>query len=404
MEDKIYSVSEISLEIKRVIEQFVPPIWVEGEISNYSVSRIGHVYFSLKDDNALINCVMWRNIAGSIPFQLSPGMRIIVRGDIQTYTAQSQYQINVKEVRAAGMGSLFMAFEALKNKLSDEGLFAPELKKPVPAYPKRIGIVTSITGAAVRDIIEVSGRRNPAVQLIIFPAQVQGEKAADTIITGIQVFNQMRNVDLIIIGRGGGSIEDLWAFNEEKLVRAIAASELPIVSAVGHEVDFSLSDFTADFRAPTPSAAAELTVPDKMPLEQRLNEYRKRSYQYIQNLINNKLQYLDNLSARTSRQDPLKILSDRFEFLSVTQKRLYSAVKSQIDQSFIHLRDFQGTIRALNPKEILKRGYSIVYTKSGRKVIRSVKSVKIDTKIIIEASDGEYSANVETTNESSRGG
>lgn len=404
MEERIYSVSEVSLEIKRVIERYIPPVWVEGEISNYSVSRAGHVYFSLKDDNALINCVMWRNVAGSIPFLMAAGMRVIVYGDVIIYTGQSQYQINVKQVRAAGMGSLYLAFEALKKKLSDEGLFDPEIKKPIPLYPKRIGVVTSISGAAVRDIIEVSGRRNPSVQLVIFPAQVQGEKAADTIIQGIQTFNRLRNVDLIIIGRGGGSIEDLWAFNEEKLVRAIAASELPIVSAVGHEVDYSLSDFAADYRAPTPSAAAELTVPEKRMIERRLGDYRNRATQYILHTINNRHQLLDNLALRVSRQNPVKILKDRFDLIATLRKRIHQAIRSQIDQSVLRLKDFRGTIRALDPKEILKRGYSLVYKEEKRQLIRSVKSVKVGEKIVVEVSDGVFKAGVKTVSDPNGGG
>ncbi|MBU0712470.1 exodeoxyribonuclease VII large subunit [bacterium] len=398
MEDKIYSVSEISREIKRVIEQFIPPVWVEGEISNYSISRVGHIYFSLKDENALINCVMWRNVAGSILFHLAPGMRVIVRGDILAYSAQSQYQINVKEIRAAGMGSLFMAFEALKNKLSQEGLFDPEQKKPIPAFPKRIGVITSITGAAVRDIIEVSGRRNPAVQLVIFPAQVQGEKAADTIIEGIQTFNQLKNVDFIILGRGGGSIEDLWAFNEEKLVRAVAASELPIISAVGHEVDFTLSDFVADFRAPTPSAAAELAVPERNALEQKLVQYRKRSAQLISHIISQKMQFLDNLYSGIVRFNPEKIVADNIRILAELKKRLRNSVAQKINQTKLRLNDYRSTIHALNPKEILKRGFSIVYTESGNKVVRSVSEVIKGNKITVEVFDGRYKAEVKSVN------
>ncbi|MFH2027045.1 MAG: exodeoxyribonuclease VII large subunit [bacterium] len=398
MEDKIYSVSEISREIKRVIEQFIPPVWVEGEISNYSISRVGHIYFSLKDENALINCVMWRNVAGSILFHLAPGMRVIVRGDILAYSAQSQYQINVKEIRAAGMGSLFMAFEALKNKLSQEGLFDPEQKKPIPAFPKRIGVITSITGAAVRDIIEVSGRRNPAVQLVIFPAQVQGEKAADTIIEGIQTFNQLKNVDFIILGRGGGSIEDLWAFNEEKLVRAVAASELPIISAVGHEVDFTLSDFVADFRAPTPSAAAELAVPERNALEQKLVQYRKRSAQLISHIISQKMQFLDNLYSGIVRFNPEKIVADNIRILAELKKRLRNSVAQKINQTKLRLNDYRSTIHALNPKEILKRGFSIVYTESGNKVVRSVNEVLKGNKITVEVFDGRYKAEVKSVN------
>lgn len=394
MEEKIYSVSEISREVKRVIEQFLPAVWVEGEISNYSVSRIGHVYFSLKDEKALIHCVLWRNIAATIPFHLSSGMRVIVYGEIITYPAQSQYQINVRSVRAAGLGSLFMAFEALKQKLDKEGLFAAERKKPIPHFPKRVGVVTSITGAAIRDIIEISGRRNPAVEILVFPALVQGEQAADTIIAGIQVFNRLRNVDLIIIGRGGGSIEDLWAFNEEKVVRAVAASELPIISAVGHEVDFTLSDFAADFRAPTPSAAAELAVPDRAAIEQKIRQFRERFSHIIRNLLNQKMQYLDHLVARIVQYNPEKIVRDYQRSLLEIQRQINVAVLHRIHQTQLRLENYRSTLRALNPKEILKRGYAIVYTDTGKKVIRSVSEVAPGKTISVEISDGDFHAEV----------
>lgn len=397
MEEKIYSVSEISSEVKRVIEQFISPVWVEGEISNFSVSRIGHVYFSLKDENALINCVLWRNIAASIPFHLSAGMRVIVYGEIITYPAQSQYQINVRTVRAAGLGSLFMAFEALKNKLEKEGLFAAALKKPIPQMPRRIGVVTSITGAAIRDIIEVSGRRNPAVQLVIFPAQVQGEKAADTIIEGIRTFNRLKNVDLIIIGRGGGSIEDLWAFNEEKLVRAVAASELPVISAVGHEVDFTLSDFAADFRAPTPSAAAELAVPDKQAIEHKLRQYRERLTQIVTYAIAQKTQRLDHLYSRILHYNPERIVSDYRQNLREIHQRVLLSINNQLNRAQLRLDHYRNTLRVLNPKEILKRGFAIVYTDSGKKVVRSVSEVTGGSEVTVEVSDGRFDAEVKST-------
>ncbi|MDD5062045.1 MAG: exodeoxyribonuclease VII large subunit, partial [Candidatus Marinimicrobia bacterium] len=263
MEEHIYTVSEIARDIKRVIEQFIAPIWIEGEVSNFTVSRMGHIYFSLKDQTAVLNCTIWRSQSLSIPFQIVNGMRLVVFGNVTTYAMQSQYQLNVQQVRAAGLGSLFLAFEALKKKLSAEGLFDAERKKPIPSYPIQIGVITSQTGAAVRDFLQVSRRRNPSVAIYLYPALVQGREAAATIIQGIQVFNRRKNVDFIVITRGGGSLEDLWTFNEEALVRAIAQSTLPVVSAVGHEVDFTLCDFVADLRAPTPSAAAEMTIPER---------------------------------------------------------------------------------------------------------------------------------------------
>jgi exodeoxyribonuclease VII large subunit len=394
MEERIYTVSEISREIKRVIEQFIPPVWVEGEISNYSVSRAGHIYFALKDENALINCVVWRNVAGSIPFQLTGGMHVIVRGDVITYAAQSQYQINVMEIRAAGLGSLYLAFEALKQKLSAEGLFAPELKKPLPQFPRRVGVITSLSGAAVQDILQVSRRRNPAVELVIFPAQVQGEKAADTIIEGIQTFNRLNNVDFIILARGGGSIEDLWAFNEEKLVRAIADSQLPVVSAVGHEVDFTLADFVADFRAPTPSAAAETTIPESTIIQSRLNTLTRNICQRISELYRQKRQTFENLVSRIKTKNPVELIHQRYQRLDELDRRMSLSVVQRIKHSTLQLEKFTSTLQALNPKQVLQRGYSIVYQRPTTAIVKSIRQVHGGEELEIEVADGRYDATV----------
>lgn len=395
MEEKIYSVSEISREIKRVIGQFIPPLLVEGEISNYSASRAGHIYFSLKDDVSLINCVIWRNIAGSIPFHLTGGMRVIVRGEIITYAAQSQYQINVKEIRAAGMGSLFMAFEALKVKLSDEGLFDRERKKPIAVFPRRVGVVTSITGAAIRDMLQISERRNPSVEMVLFPAQVQGEKAADTIIAGIEAFNRLKNVDFIIIGRGGGSIEDLWAFNEEKLVRAIAASELPVISAVGHEVDFTLSDFVADFRAPTPSAAVELAIPDRDTIFNKIITLRRNISRCLEGNISKTKQYIANLKSRIMLNNPEEVIRQKYQRLDELDNRLSHATRQLIQRYRLRLSHFIDTVHALNPRAVLKRGYSIVYTIPDKNVVQSIKKTAPGEKIEIEVADGRFDATVD---------
>jgi exodeoxyribonuclease VII large subunit len=378
MEERIYTVSEISREVKRVIEQFIPPVWVEGEISNYSVSRAGHIYLALKDESALINCVIWRNVASSIPFQLTNGMHVIVRGDVITYAAQSQYQINVMEIRAAGLGTLYLAFEALKQKLSAEGLFAPELKKPLPRFPKRVGVITSLSGAAVQDILQVSRRRNPAVELVIFPAQVQGEKAADTIIAGIQTFNRLDNVDFIILARGGGSIEDLWAFNEEKLVWAIADSRLPVVSAVGHEVDFTLADFVADFRAPTPSAAAETTIPEGAAIQSKLNTLTGNIYQRVSELFRQNYQTFKNLISRIKVKNPVELIHQRYQRLDELDKRMSLLILQRINHSNLRLERFTSTLQALNPKQVLRRGYSIVYLRPTTAIVKSVQQVHRD--------------------------
>ena len=394
MEERIYTVSEISREIRRVIEQFIPPVWVEGEISNYSISRAGHIYFALKDENALINCVVWRSVAGSIPFQLTGGMRVIVRGDIITYAAQSQYQINVMEIRAAGLGSLYLAFEALKQKLSAEGLFAPELKKPLPQFPKRVGVITSLSGAAIQDILKISRRRNPAVELVIFPAQVQGEKAADTLIKGIQTFNRLNNIDFIILARGGGSIEDLWAFNEEKLVRAIADSRLPVVSAVGHEVDFTLADFVADYRAPTPSAAAEMTIPESVMIQSRLNTLTRNICRQVSELYRQQRRTFDNLVSRIKIKNPVELIHQRYQRLDELDRRMSLSVVQRFQHSKLRLEKFTSTLQALNPKRVLQRGYSIVYLRPTTAIVKSVQQVHGGEDIEIEVADGRYDATV----------
>ncbi len=394
MEEKIYTVSEISQEVKRVIEQFISPIWVEGEVSNYSVSRAGHIYFSLKDRFSLINCIIWKNVAISIPYQINTGMRLLVRGNVTTYSAQSKYQINVVEVRAAGLGSLYMAFEALKEKLSSEGLFDDSRKKAIPKYPGRVGVVTSLRGAAIQDILRVSERRNPSVEIVIFPAQVQGKGASDTIVRGIEVFNKLANVDFIIISRGGGSLEDLWTFNEEKVVRAIAASKLPIVSAVGHEVDFTLSDFASDLRVPTPSAAAEITIPETTEIKNGIDRARKN----LNRLILLKIEKIQNQLCDSKRRlflnRPLEIIKQRFQRIDEFEGRLINSIKQAVQSQKLRLETIVNTFKALDPKAILDRGFAIIYRLPEESVVRSVKDVEKDTQISVEISDGCFNAKV----------
>ena len=394
MEERIYTVSEISQEVKRVIEQFISPVWIEGEVSNYSVSRVGHVYFSLKDQFSLINCVIWKNIAFSIPYQITTGMRLLVHGNVTTYSAQSQYQINIIEVRAAGLGSLYIAFEALKEKLSSEGLFDDSRKVSIPKYPRSIGVVTSPTGAAVRDILQISERRNPSVKIVIFPAQVQGKSAADTIVKGIEVFNKLVNVDFIIIGRGGGSIEDLWAFNEEKVVRAVAASKLPIVSAVGHEVDFALSDFASDLRAPTPSAAAEMTIPGIEEIKNGINRINQSLQQVILLKMEKFRNQADDSKRRLFLSRPLEIIKQRFQRIDEFEGRLITSIKQALQSKKLRLETIVNTFKALDPKAILSRGFAIVYRLPEESVIRSVKDVERGTPISVEVSDGGFKAKI----------
>jgi len=285
MEKRIYTVSTLTREIKEVLETSFPRLWVEGEVSNYKRHSSGHLYFTLKDENAQIRCAMWRFKADELRFRLEDGLKVLLEADIQVYEKSGTYQLVVQQLQPAGIGELQLAFEQLKKRLQEEGLFDPQHKKNIPPYPERIGVVTSPTGAAIRDIVSVVSRRFPAAEMLLYPVKVQGEGAADDIARAIADFNDFGEVEVLIVGRGGGSLEDLWAFNEEVVARAIFQSKIPIISAVGHEVDFSIADFVADRRAPTPSAAAEMVVPDRQELQgvlaYFLEKYRNQILQMV---------------------------------------------------------------------------------------------------------------------------
>ncbi|MCF7741470.1 MAG: exodeoxyribonuclease VII large subunit [Candidatus Marinimicrobia bacterium] len=398
MDEKIYTVSQISNRIQEVLGDFIPPVWVEGEVSNYYRSRAGHVYFSLKDDNSLINCVLWSRKADNLSFRIEDGMDMAVFGRVTSYQRQSQYQINVDKVQAGGKGKLFLAFEKLKKKLSKEGLFDDDLKQKIPQYPDRIGVVTSAEGAAIRDILNVAKRRNPSVEFVIFPSMVQGDKAAGTIIKGIETFNRLKNVDLIIIGRGGGSLEDLWAFNEEKLVRAVVKSELPIVSAVGHEVDFTLSDFAADKRSPTPSAAAELTVPSREEIINEIRIVEERMKQRLKLNLGRTRDNIDHLSKRIKALGPIENLKQYRQTIDDLERQIIRLVELKLDKEISFIDNAQKQLRSLSPKNILQKGYSLVYSREDGSVIKSRKQVQTDDGLEIEVSDGRFPARVENIN------
>jgi len=395
MTERIYTVSEVAREVKRVIEQFIAPVWIEGEVSNFSVSRVGHVYFALKDQQALINCVIWRNVADSIVFQITNGMRLVVFGSITTYTAQSQYQINIQQVRPAGIGNLYLAYEALKRKLEQEGLFAVERKRALNHYPQRIGLITSPTGAALYDFLQISRRRNPAVEILIYPAQVQGAGAADTIIKGLQVLNQYDDLDCIVLARGGGSIEDLWAFNEEKLVRAIVASRLPVVSAVGHEVDFTLADFAADLRAPTPSAAAEIIIPQQTEIRTFLNEQVGKCQKLIENSFYQTSVKLTTIAKRLELNRPLELVRQKVQRLDELEQRLTLAVWAVFTHTTHRITVINQTLNALNPRYVLRRGYAIVYRHPDGKLVKSITAVNQGAQVKVELHNGQFNAVVE---------
>jgi len=394
MQAHIYTVSELAQKVKQIVEQYLTTAWVAGEVSNYSRSRAGHIYFSLKDETASIKCVLWRQKADQLPFQLTDGMHLKVWGQLTTYPAQSQYQISVAEIRPAGMGTLYMAFEALKNRLTEEGLFAEDLKQPVPRYPARIGVVTSATGAAIRDILNISERRNPAVEIVIYPAMVQGEKAADTIVEGIRTFNRLHNVDLIIIGRGGGSLEDLWAFNEEKVVREIVASQLPVVSGVGHEVDYTLADFAADLRAPTPSAAAELTIPSAEELQTHLNQIQKRMTGVLANQLKQLCYQQSSAHKKLVLLSPQATIRQHWQRLDDLGTRLTITLRQILKAQQQDLRSIQDRLSDLNPKAVLQRGFALVYKQPQKRLVKSISQVDQNDKIMVEVADGSFPAQI----------
>ncbi|MCF7886608.1 MAG: exodeoxyribonuclease VII large subunit [Candidatus Marinimicrobia bacterium] len=394
MDEKIYTVSEISDRIQQVLGDFIPAVWIEGEVSNYYRSRAGHIYFSLKDDQALINCVLWSRKADALSFKIEDGMDMVVFGRVTSYKPQSQYQINVDKVQAGGKGRLFLAFERLKKKLSEEGLFSDELKQKLPEYPNRIGVVTSAEGAAIRDILNVSKRRNPAIEFVIYPSMVQGDKAAQTIINGIETFNKLKNVDLIIIGRGGGSLEDLWAFNEEELVRAVVKSELPIVSAVGHEVDFTLSDFAADVRAPTPSSAAEVTVPSRSEILGEIEMLKDRINRHIELIINRVKDSIENITRRIIARNPEEYLKQYRQTIDDLERQIDRLVKEIIEKELILVNNYQKQLKSMSPKAVLQRGYSLVYKLPDSEVVKQKDQVNKDDPIEVEVSDGRFQARV----------
>lgn len=399
-ERRVYTVSEVTREIKLALEDGFPTMWVEGEVSNLKKHSSGHLYFSLKDEEAQISCVMWRGRNQHLLFQPQDGMKVLVLGNVTVYERQGRYQLDVLRIRPAGIGELQLAFEAMKKRLDEEGLFRPEHKKPLPSFPETIGVVTSPTGAAIRDVVSVIGRRFPSVRLILRPVRVQGEGAAEEIAEAIEEFNAYGRVDVLIVGRGGGSLEDLWAFNEEGVARAIFRSKIPIISAVGHEIDFSISDFVADVRAPTPSAAAELVVRDREELLQTLLRWEGRIFRALEGRISRYRERIDGLersygfrwSVDRVREYQLR-LDEVFRNLEAVFSRRLEGLKSGL------LR-LEGNLQALSPEDVLRRGYSITTRVRDDQVVARSSDVKKDERVRIRFHRGAVRSIVEEIEES----
>jgi exodeoxyribonuclease VII large subunit len=385
---KPYTVTAITRMIKSALEEMYPDIWIEGEMSGYIHHSSGHRYFSLKDENAVIKCAMWRSVGAYLKFEPENGHKVLCRGDITVYEKGGQYQLSCKEIVPVGIGPLELAFRQLFEKLSAEGLFGEDRKKPIPEYPTCIGIVTSPTGAAIRDIIQISKRRNDTVQLIIYPAQVQGDGAEKTIAAGIEYFNTRDDIDLIICGRGGGSLEDLWPFNTEVTVRAIVDSRIPVVSAVGHEIDVTLSDMAADLRAPTPSAAAELTVWSKQEFKERIDGLVYTQTQRLKSLVRQARQELSALLKRTVYTRPFDQINQRRQYIDQLARLANSAGKNLFERYRNSLSLLLSRLETLSPLKTLARGYSVTRRLADQMVIYSVKSVKPGETLETIVTDG----------------
>jgi exodeoxyribonuclease VII large subunit len=390
-----WSVSEVSAYLKDLLESDhnLADLWVQGEISNFSQPRSGHLYFTLKDASAVLKCVMWRNMAQRLQFLLRDGDVVEVHGSLSVYEAGGQYQLYADLIRPVGEGALYQEFLRLKAQLEAEGLFDPERKRSIPDWPRRIGIVTSPTGAALRDMLNTLRRRYPLVKVILAPTAVQGEEAPPGIVSALQSLNLTASPDVILLARGGGSIEDLWAFNDERVARAIAASAAPVISGVGHETDFTIADFVADLRAPTPTAAAELATPDRNDLRAALNDQNQRLERAALGQIAAQRWQLNEFQNRLLHQNPLaRIRNDRQRLDELTH-RTGVALSHQMKLERSQLFGLVRRLEALSPLAILQRGYAVVSTADGS-IVHSAGQINPGDRLDIRVHEGQFPVEV----------
>lgn len=393
-EDMAISVSELNSYIKNKIadDEYLNNVLIKGEISNFKNHYTGHMYFTLKDENSLIKCIMFKSYAQKLDFMPKDGMKVFVLGGVSVFERDGIYQIYVKAMQEDGVGILYKKYEELKQRLDEEGYFDESHKQKIPLMPKVIGVLTSQTGSVIRDIINVSTRRNPNVQIRLYPVPVQGEGAAEKIADGIRFMNENNLADVLILARGGGSLEDLWPFNEEIVAHAIYNSKLPIISAVGHETDFSISDFVADLRAPTPSAAAELAVPDIYEIKQKINVYQNRlRMSLVKKVEIMKLRYEKCMNSRVFKE-PTRNINDNYLRIDNYIKRLENTIKIKQKEEKTKYIELISKLDALSPLKTLTRGYSIVETDN--KIIKSSKQLSSGDKIKLRFSDGQKNAEI----------
>ncbi len=386
MEPRTATVSQINGYIKTILDKNVilNNVWVKGELSNFKPHYSGHIYTTLKDEGGVLKAVMFKSAASKLSFMPSDGMKVLARGRVGVYEPSGAYQLYIEEMIPDGVGELYVAYEQLKAKLGEEGLFDEGHKKPIPKFPQRIGVSTATTGAAVRDIINVITRRYPLAEIIIYPTQVQGSGASKSIVEAIEYFNNNEIVDTLIVGRGGGSIEDLWAYNEEIVARAIFASKIPIISAVGHETDFTIADFVADLRAPTPSAAAEIAVPSTLELGAAVENYRTRA-------LNATLKRIENNKVRISSmriKSPTEIIEENYQRIDNFVKHMENKLMLKLSEGRRVLGESASKLDVLSPLQTLSRGYSIALTPKGD-VVRTKDDLVSGDEFTLKLRDGD---------------
>ena len=390
----VYTVRQVNSYIKNMFAQdfMLNRIYVKGEVSNLKYHTSGHIYFSLKDESGTIACVMFAGSRSGLSFRMEEGQQIIVLGVVDVYARDGKYQLYARKIVRDGVGLLYERFELLKKELQEMGMFAPEYKQKIPKYIRRLGVVTAPTGAAVRDIINITKRRNPFVQIILYPALVQGEGAAESIVKGIHAL-EAEKVDVMIVGRGGGSMEDLWAFNEEAVARAVFDCSVPVISAVGHETDTTIIDFVADLRAPTPSAAAELAVYDFMEMKKNLKLREEKLLHFMQLILERKRQKLEQYSLRMRAYHPQQRLNEQRQFAADAENRLRREMMRRLEQEKYRLGLMAERLKGLSPLEKLSQGYAYVENSSGVNV-RTVSNVKQGEQITVYVTDGRIRAEV----------
>ena len=400
MKLKTLSVGEVNNYVKKLVENdfILKNLNVKGEISNLKFHSSGHIYFSLKDENSKVNCIMFKNNAVNLDFRLEEGMKVEIKARLGVYHKEGTYQLYCENIKKAGIGELFEEFHKLKKELSEEGIFDEKYKRALPKFPKRIGIITARTGAAVRDIINVIQRRNKALDIILYSAKVQGENAADSIIEGIRYFNNEKSVDVIILGRGGGSIEELWAFNNRELAYEIFNSRIPTVSAVGHEVDFTISDFVSDMRAPTPSAAGELVSPSLQEMINDLLNKKEFLHRAVDRRFLNAKRDVDLLHKGLKGNNPTHIIEKRIKEVNTLEEKLNFLGKRKIDKAKDELIALNSILQTLNPLNTLGRGYSVIMDKED-KVINKVSELKKNDMVKVIMKDGSVNIDIKIINE-----